>query len=231
MKVKFYSLNLKKILIMDSPFIGQIQAFGFNFAPRGWMTCAGQAISISQNTALFSLLGTTYGGNGQTTFQLPDLQGRVAVGQGNGPGLSAYVIGQKAGSENTQLSIANMPAHTHLATFTSGGGGSAPTITASLKASTLAATSNVPGTGGATTLGAPQFSNAARVVQTVPAYVVDAAPTVALTGLSVAITGGSVGSGTVTNAPTGNGVPFSNLSPYLCINYSIAIQGLFPSRN
>ena len=77
------------------PFLGQIQAFGYNFAPRGWATCEGQLLSIAQNTALFSLLGTQFGGNGQTTFGLPDLQGRTMVGAGQGAGLSPVDIGQQ----------------------------------------------------------------------------------------------------------------------------------------
>lgn len=103
---------------MASPFLAQIMIFGGNFAPRGWAYCAGQLISISQNTALFSLLGTMYGGNGQTTFGLPDLRGRVPVGEGQGPGLSPYTIGEMAGTENTTLITSNMPAHTHPATAT-----------------------------------------------------------------------------------------------------------------
>jgi microcystin-dependent protein len=99
---------------MSDPFLGQIQAFGFNFAPRGWAMCNGQLMSISQNTALFSLLGTFYGGDGVTTFGLPDLRGRVAVHQGQGPGLSPYVIGQAAGTENVTLLQSQMPAHTHI---------------------------------------------------------------------------------------------------------------------
>ena len=104
---------------MDSPFLGQIQAFGFNFAPRGWAMCQGQLLSIAQNTALFSLLGTQFGGNGQTTFGLPDLQGRTMVGAGQGAGLSPVEIGQQGGSESVTLTAAQMPIHTHVATATS----------------------------------------------------------------------------------------------------------------
>ena len=100
-------------------YLGTVKLFGFNFAPRGWMTCQGQIISIAQNTALFSLLGTTYGGNGQTTFALPDLQGRSAIGQGNGRGLSNYVMGQVGGQENVTLTNNQLPAHTHQATCVS----------------------------------------------------------------------------------------------------------------
>ncbi len=98
---------------MPEGFIGMIVLYGCNFAPRGWSLCAGQLIPIAQNTALFSLLGTTYGGNGTTTFALPDLRGRVPVGMGQGPGLSNYVIGEQAGSENVTLLQTEMPQHNH----------------------------------------------------------------------------------------------------------------------
>src|SRR5688572_2478542 len=98
---------------MSDPFIGQIILVGFNFAPRGYAMCNGQILSIAQNTALFSLLGTTYGGNGQTTFALPNLQSRVPVHFGQGPGLSSYSLGQAAGEENHTLSSNEMPQHNH----------------------------------------------------------------------------------------------------------------------
>src|SRR5262245_42833413 len=97
---------------MDS-FIGSIILFAGNFAPRGWAFCQGQILSIAQNTALFSILGTTYGGNGQTTFALPDLRGRVPIGTGQGPGLSNIDLGEQSGSENVTLLASNMPPHTH----------------------------------------------------------------------------------------------------------------------
>jgi microcystin-dependent protein len=95
------------------PFIGQIQVFGFNFAPRGWAFCNGQLLSIAQNTALFSLLGTTYGGDGRTTFALPNLQGRSMIHYGSGPGLNPVQIGQSGGNENTTLTVNNLPPHNH----------------------------------------------------------------------------------------------------------------------
>jgi microcystin-dependent protein len=104
---------LNQFTAMDV-FIGMIGLFGFNFAPKGWATCNGQILSISQNTALFSLIGTTYGGNGQTTFALPDLRGRVPLGQGQGPGLSNYEMGQVSGSENVTLIQPQMPMHNHM---------------------------------------------------------------------------------------------------------------------
>jgi microcystin-dependent protein len=100
------------------PFIGQIMLFAGNFAPRGWAFCEGQLLSIAQNTALFSILGTTYGGNGQTTFALPDLRGRVPVHPGQGPGLSNYTLGQQSGTENVTLTVNQIPIHGH--TFSPG---------------------------------------------------------------------------------------------------------------
>jgi microcystin-dependent protein len=98
---------------MSEPFIGEIRLFPYDFAPRGWAFCHGQLLSIVQNTALFSLLGTTYGGDGRITFALPDLRGRVAVSSGEGPGLSTYALGGVGGVESVSLTSAEMPTHTH----------------------------------------------------------------------------------------------------------------------
>jgi microcystin-dependent protein len=98
---------------MSQAFLGTIRLVGFNFAPVGWALCQGQTLSISQNAALFSLLGTFFGGDGRQTFSLPDLRGRVAVGQGQGPSLSSYAQGQTGGSERVPLDVAQIPAHTH----------------------------------------------------------------------------------------------------------------------
>ena len=94
-------------------FLGQIITVGFNFAPRGWLLCNGQLLSISQNQALFALLGTTYGGDGRTTFALPDLRGRRPIGFSHGPGLSNYALGQRGGVENVTLTVNQIPPHTH----------------------------------------------------------------------------------------------------------------------
>ncbi|NQX78659.1 tail fiber protein [Gilvibacter sp.] len=99
------------------PFIGQIIMFAGNFAPRGWALCEGQLLPISSHTALFSILGTTYGGDGRTTFKLPDLRGRAPIGNGQGPGLSPRQLGQLSGSESTVLQVANLPAHNHAASL------------------------------------------------------------------------------------------------------------------
>ena len=95
------------------PFVAEICIFPFNFAPRGWAACDGQLIPISQNTALFSLLGTTYGGDGRSTFALPDLQGRAAMHPGQGPGLSLHDLGETGGSDTVTLLASEMPAHAH----------------------------------------------------------------------------------------------------------------------
>lgn len=95
------------------PFIGEIVMFGGNFAPSGWAQCNGQLLSIAQNQALFSILGTTYGGDGETTFGLPDLRGRSPIGTGNGPGLSTISLGEKSGLEYKTLSVNEIPAHNH----------------------------------------------------------------------------------------------------------------------
>jgi microcystin-dependent protein len=98
---------------MADPFVAEIRIVPFNFAPRGWAWCDGQILPLSQNTALFSLLGTTYGGNGQSNFALPDLQGRTPLMPGQGPGLSLYDLGQTGGSENVSLQESQIPSHVH----------------------------------------------------------------------------------------------------------------------
>ena len=100
---------------MSDPFLGEIIMFGGNFAPRGWALCDGTLLAIAQNQALFSLLGTTYGGDGRTTFGLPELRGRLAMHAGNGPGLSSRPLGQKSGSESNTLNETQLPSHTHTA--------------------------------------------------------------------------------------------------------------------
>ena|SRR5688572_20065966 len=172
---------------MSEPFLGMICQVGFNFAPRGWALCNGQILSIAQNTALFSLLGTTYGGNGQTTFALPDLRGRVPIHAGQGPGLSNYDLGQVAGAEAITLTVANMPTHNH---------------TAALNASTQPANDTLP-TGN---------------------YLADG-------GAYQSATNTTMNAGAVTTGLAGGSQPTPNIQPYLCINFIIALEGIFPSRN
>jgi microcystin-dependent protein len=101
---------------MSEPFLGQISIVGFNFAPRGWAFCDGQILPINQNPSLYSLLGTTYGGDGRTSFALPDLRGRIPLHEGQGPGLSPRTLGQKGGHEQVTLTTAEMPSHNHAVT-------------------------------------------------------------------------------------------------------------------
>lgn len=124
------------------PFIGQTMCAGFNFAPRGWAALNGQLLSIAQNTALFSLLGTTYGGDGRTTFGLPDMRGRVMVHGGQGPGLTPRSLGEMSGTENQTLSAANMPAHSHSVAPVAGSG----------DANSISPTGKAPATKARTTL-------------------------------------------------------------------------------
>src|SRR6187399_3074015 len=109
---------------MAEPFLGEIRLMSFGFAPKGWAFCNGQFLPINQNQALFSLLGTTYGGNGQTNFALPDLRGRIPVHSGQGPGLSNSSLGETGGTEAVTLTVAQLPRHSHAAQGASGAGNS-----------------------------------------------------------------------------------------------------------
>jgi len=118
---------------MSDPFIGEIRPFGGNFAPSGWALCDGSLLPIADNQALFTLIGTTYGGNGQTTFGLPDLRGRALIHQGTGSGLSSYTIGEQVGVETVTLAVGQMASHAHsFAGTATGGNASAPGPTVAL---------------------------------------------------------------------------------------------------
>jgi microcystin-dependent protein len=182
---------------MSNPYLSMIEAFAFNFAPRGWAMCAGQTLSIAQNTALFSMLGTTYGGNGQTTFNLPDLRGRLALSFGQGPGLSSYSLGAAGGQESHQLLTSEVPTHSHTLNATNNG---------------QANGANVPS--GGVLMGSGYGMEANNPVENIYS---NAAPTVAMAA-------GAVGA-------VGNNLPHENRMPFLTINYCIALQGIFPSRN
>lgn len=196
---------------MDS-FIGTIQMFGFNFAPNGWALCNGQLIAIQQNTALFSLIGTYYGGNGQTTFGLPNLQSRLPTGMGQGTGLSPRVIGQTGGIEQVNVLSSNLP----------------PQVipTTGLTVTTTVNLANVP----SNPLTAPTPTNSyigASISGGPPSAAIfsdqQGASPVPLKGTSSSI------GGTLTS-PGGN-VPLAVMNPFLAVNFSIALQGMFPSRN
>lgn len=177
---------------MQSPYLGQIFMFGFSFPPKGYANCSGQLLSIQQNTALFSILGTFYGGNGVNNFGLPDLRGRTYLGQGQGLGLSDYTIGQIAGTENKTLLAGNLPSHTH-----------------AMNVSNAAATSGTPSTTTALSQGPVSGT-------TLPMY-------------STVAPNATMAAGEIGNA--GSNLPVSILQPYLCVNFSIALIGIFPTRN
>ena len=177
---------------MSEPFIGQIMMFAGNFAPRGWSLCEGQLLSIAQNTALFSILGTTYGGDGRTTFALPDLRGRVPIQPGTGPGLSPYTLGQSGGVENVSLLISNIPAHNH-----------------PLQASTGAGDASSPQNA------VPAVTVDPNTQQPLSGY--NTSPNATMAAASVGLAGGSQ--------------PHTNVQPYLSVNFIIALEGIFPSRN
>jgi microcystin-dependent protein len=177
------------------PFIGEIRMVGFNFAPVGWALCNGQLLPIAQNTPLFSLLGTTFGGDGVRTFGLPNLQSRVPIHQGQGVGLSPYVMGQNGGTENVTLQQNQMPTHNH-----------------------LVGVNNTPGT-------ASDPTNAILA----KGYVGDSRNPTLIPSYASASATGNLASNAVSQA--GGNQPHANIQPYLCLNFIIALQGVFPSRS
>jgi len=180
---------------MSDPFIGEIRMFAGTFAPNGWALCDGQLLSIAQNTALFSLLGTTYGGDGRTTFGLPDLRGRVAIHPGQGPGLSNYILGEKSGAEQVTLTTNQIPAHTHAASGT-------------IQAKN----------------GQPDESNPGGQV---PATLTNGTEGYAETPNTTMLANGV----NVTVGNTGGSQPHTNIQPFQCVNFIIALFGIFPSRS
>ena len=172
---------------MSSPYLGEIRVFSFNFPPKGWAFCNGQTMAIQQNQAIFALIGTTYGGDGVTTFQLPNFQGNCMISQGTSLNGSSYVIGQTAGEASHTLLISEMPQHSH------------PVQVASANANTTSAVSNLP-----------------AVTAAINAY---GSPGASLTTL---------GTGPVA---TGSNQSHENRSPFLVLNFCIALSGIFPSRN
>lgn len=179
--------------------LAEIRLFAGNFAPRGWAFCHGQLLPINTNQALFSLLGTIYGGDGRTTFALPDLRGRAPVSPGQGPGLSDYAEGQRRGSEDNFLDITNLPPHTH---------------------ATSASVQAAPGDGTTGTADGNALAHEARG-NTVPNIYNSNAPSVNM----------AAGAANVQLGNAGASQGINNMQPYLALNYIIALQGLFPSRN
>lgn len=190
-------------------FMGSIAIFGFNFAPRGFAFCNVQLMSINQNAALFSLVGVQYGGDGTATFALPDLRGRAPIHYGTGQNLATYRQGQFGGVEAVTLTTLQMPAHTH--DFANNG--------SALSAVQTKAASQAPAVGSLLARAADGGSSQTQPEIYVPAGT--AGTTVTLGGLNVA--------GTIASAGGGQAVPI--LQPFLVLNYCIALQGIFPSRN
>jgi len=203
------------------PFIGQIMLVGFNFTPRGWASCDGQLLSISQNQALFSLLGTTYGGDGRTTFALPDLRSRVPIHKGVG-----HQLGQQDGHENVTLSSSQMPRHTHTAKLTSS---STTPITAT---ATLHVNDGVGNTNDADNnyLAIGEAKDGRKTYPITDGYSTTSTTTMNSEAIKVKITGGSVAGG-VSVEDTGGSQSISIMQPSLVLNYIIALQGIYPTRD
>ncbi|WP_235833469.1 phage tail protein [Algibacter lectus] len=201
-------------LAQQETFLGEVKMFAGNFAPRGWALCQGQLLPISQNDALFSILGTTYGGDGRTTFGLPDLRGRVAMGPGNGPGLTSRKIGQEFGTENQYLSILNMPAHNHVAVVTGGNVAANVAFSANRAVRFTPQEGDVPAAAnypdGLTAKSVKSFGPASNIIngQIIP----NTLPT-------------------VTTGMAGSGQGFSIVQPTQVINYIICTIGTFPIRS
>jgi microcystin-dependent protein len=176
---------------MSEPFVGEIKMFAGNFAPRGYAFCDGQLLAVSQNDALFSLYGTIYGGDGRTTFGLPDLRGRIPLHQGQGPGLSERKLGSKGGDEKVTLTLNQIPSHTHTAQASNN-----PADSAALNGKVLAKGVDA----------SDKFYVAPVAGQQQPMV-----------------------SGMVANA--GGSQPHNNLMPTLCINFIVALFGIYPSRH
>jgi microcystin-dependent protein len=173
---------------MSEPFVGEIRMFAGNFAPRGWAFCDGQLLAVSQNDALFSLLGTIYGGDGRTTFGLPDMRGRIPVHAGSGPGLSPRNLGARGGAENVTLTANNMPSHGH-----------------PLQAVSRPANSRDP------------IGKGLAASQSGDVYISDISSAQSFYSGAVSSIGGSRS--------------HTNLMPFLCLHFIIALVGIYPSRN
>ena len=189
------------------PMIGEMRMFGGNFAPRGWAFCKGQLLAISQHTALFSILGTTYGGDGRTTFGLPDLRGRAGIGDGTGPGLTNRRLGEQGGSQENVLSANQMAAHTHQTNFDGQGVNAGVSIPAVNDDGTTDETEN------------NILANSAG------SYAAASAADTTLGAFSAAVTG------TANSSSVGSGAPINNMQPYLAVSYCICIEGIYPPRS
>lgn len=193
---------------MEEAYIGEVRLFAGNFEPRNWAFCHGQLIAIRQNTALFSILGTTYGGDGRVTFGLPDFRDYVGIGVGNGLGLSARVLGEKGGQENVTLLTHEIPSHTHETVLTG---------QPKLKVSSSPATQTAPITG-------------SSIAQ--PGFLVNGsfAPTMGVNLEEPAVELNANIDMKLRTQASGGSIPHNNMQPYIGMNYVICLYGIFPPR-
>ena len=215
------TMPIKAFACSSQPYIGGMCAFGGNFAIRSWAKAEGQLLAISSNNALFALLGTTYGGDGRTTFGLPDLRGRSPIGQGRGAGLGDYRLGQKGGAETHTLNVLQMPSHNHTATTTTSNVVDTSATTIALRALASSSTTNVP-----TNAVLANSPNRENIYNSGTPNVDMGANAIALS-LSVDV---SSTSSTVVNN-NGSSQAFNIRGPYLSLTWLIALQGVFPSRS
>lgn len=202
--------------------LAEIRGFAGTFNPKNWVFCHGQLADISQNQALYSLIGTLYGGNGRTTYGIPDLRGRVPIGSGQGPGLSYYRLAQLGGYQQIDLTVNEMPQHSHAA---------AATVGASVVGGTATATMNVNNSDGENRAPAGNYTGVSGgdIYQDAPSAgstLNSGAITVDTSGLQVA-----VGDVAVQVGNTGKGLPFPVIQPYLCIQWIMCVDGLYPQRD
>ena len=231
---------------MAEPFIGQLLTLPFSWAPQDWALCNGQTVPLSQNQALVALIGTTYGGDGSSTIGLPDLRGRTVVGSGTDTFGNNWPLAQKGGTPSQALTVANLPQHSHTATFTPASSGTTvnATVTGTLNTSvSLSAAYNAVSAGGSSPTPTAGSSLGIASPGTVKIYTANtgtAVPigTVTATGnisgaLSVPATGSypNSWSGTVAVGNTGSGTPFSIMQPYVTLNVCIATVGIYPTRD
>lgn len=195
------------------PYIGQIQAFGFSWAPMGWLPCYGQILNISDYQTLYTLIGASFGGNGQTTFAVPDLRGRTIIGVGQGTGLSNIYYAQKAGAESVTLTLSNLPNHVH--PLTNGDGQTPGTVNVTTYVKTVDNTNE-----------SPETNNGENVLGTAGSmpsiYRESPSGSDHLGGVASTITGST--------SAAGGSVPLGIRNPYLGVLYCIATEGIYPTR-
>jgi len=208
--------------------MGGIIMFGGNFAPKDWAFCDGQLIAISQNQALYAILGNIWGGDGRTNFALPDMRSRVPIGIGRGVGLTEVYQGQMRGIEAVTLNAAHMATHSHEATFTgTGGGGAGATATAVVNVAATATTTTATGN----FLAGPTVPSGKDVIHA-NGFASASDTTLSTDAVQVTVTGGSgITGGNVYVQQSGSSQPFSIQNPNLGMPYLVALQGIFPSRN